>query len=524
MNLSRFIKPALGLMLGVSLAATASAFAHAQEFERGGTLDVGISQMPPAPDPVVTTFGTNWMTAAVACEGLFAVDNSWTPQPMLADSYAYNDAGTELTVTLREGLKFHSGVEVTSADVVASLERFRQAAGIGASFKGVTEDIVAVDERTVRFDLASPTPIVPGLLAGEQAVIMSEESLEGASATQATQGLDCTGPYELTRYQPDQGVTLTRWEDYQSRSEPSSAFAGAKHAYADVIELRLMPEASVRRDSLITGELDVAQELPTDFYQALESGGQAEPVIVPNNQSLTVVFNTEQGVAADVNLRRAIYHALDKDPVMLASVGNPDFYTLDPSWIPDPNSFWYTTAGVPENYKTPQPDKVEEYLAASDYNGEPIRWLVASEQYNKHYLTAVTAAQQLAEYGINVEIQESPMANYIQTRANPEQMDAFSSFLPTYVDPTSIAYLNPSYPGFWTDSEKMELMDELATTIDPDKRKQIFEKVHALAYDQFPFIKYGTEANMYGIAKGVGNAPRSPARGYDFYNVAPAQD
>ncbi len=509
------------LLAGASLAVIASQPALAQEFERGGVLRIGISQMAPSPDPVVTTFGVNWATAGVVCEGLFAVDEAWTPQPMLADSFAYSEDGKTLTVTLRDGLKFHSGAALTSADVVASLERFRESAGIGAAFKGAIASIAAPDDKTVVFELVNPSPILPGLLAGSQAVIMSTASLEGASPTEATRGLDCTGPYTLTEYQPDQGVTMTRWEDYAGRSEPSSAAAGMKHGYADQIVFRLMPEASVRRDSLITGEIDIAGELPSDFYDALQNDANTEAVVVPNNQSLTVVFNTKEGVAADVNLRRAIYYALEMDPIMLASVGNPEFYTLDPSWIPDPNSFWYTTAGVPEGFGTANADKVKEYLAASGYKGEPIRWLVASEQYQKHFLTAITASQQLEEFGIMVEIVESPMANYIQARADAAQMDAFSSFLPTYVDPTSIAYLNATYPGFWTDPEKMELMTELASTIDPDARKAIFEKIHTLAYDQFPWIKFGTEANMYGIRKGVGNAARVPARAGDYYNVAP---
>ncbi len=189
---------------------------------------------------------------------------------------------------------------------------------------------------------------------------------------------------------------------------------------------------------------------------------------------------------------------------MLASVGNPEFYAMDGSWIPDPNSFWYTLAGV-ENFGPPNLEKAKEFLAESNYDGTPLRWLVASEQYQKHYLTAVTAAQQLEEIGIHVEIIENPMANYIQLRANPDEMDVFSSFLPTYVDPTSIAYLNPSYPGFWTYPPKMELMQKLATTIDPAERKKIFEEVHAMIYDQFPFIKYGTESNMYGIRTGTDN-------------------
>lgn len=509
------------LLASVSAAIVLAQPVLAQEFERGGTLRVGISQMAPSPDPVVTTFGVNWLTASIACEGLFGTDEAWTPQPVLADSFSYSEDGKTLTVTLRQGLKFQSGADVTSADVVASLNRFRELAGIGASFKGVTDSVEAVDDHTIQFNLNTSTPILPGILAGQQAIIMSQASLEGASPTEAARNLDCTGPYTITSYTPDQGAVLTRWEDYKSRSEPASAAAGAKYAYADTIQLRLMPEASVRRDLLITGEVDIAMELPTDFYDALQNDPNTEAVVVPNNQSLAVVLNTKEGVMADVNLRRAFYYALEMEPIMLASVGNPEFYTLDPSWIPDPNSFWYTTAGVPDGFGTPNAEKVKEYLAASNYKGEPIRWLVASEQYQKHYLTAITASQQLEEYGINVEIVELPMANYIQARADAAQMDAFSSFLPTYVDPTSIAYLNASYPGFWTDPTKMELMAKLASTIDPAERKAIFEQIHALAYDQFPWIKYGTEANMYGIRAGVGNPARIPARGYDFYNVAP---
>jgi peptide/nickel transport system substrate-binding protein len=511
------------LLAGVCMTVVAQP-ALAEDLQRGGKLRVGISQMAPSPDPVVTTFGVNWLTASIACEGLFGVDEAWTPQPVLADNFSYSKDGKTLTVVLRDGLKFQSGAALTAADVVASLNRFRESAGIGASFKDVTQSIEAVNDKTIRFNLTTQTPILPAILAGQQAIILSSASLEGASPTEAVRKLDCTGPYTISSYVPDQGAVLTRWDGYQSRTEPASAATGAKYAYADEIDLRLMPEASVRRDSLITGELEVAMELPTDFYDALQADPNTEAVVVPNNQSLTMVLNTKQGPLADVNLRRAIYYALDMDSIMLASVGNPEFYTLDPSWIPDPNSFWYTKAGVPEGFGKPNPDKVKKYLAASNYKGEPIRWLVASEQYQKHYLTAITASQQLEEYGINVKIVESPMANYIQARADAKQMDAFSSFLPTYVDPTSIAYLNATYPGFWTDPTKLKLVAKLSSTIDPNERKAIFEQIHALAYDQFPFIKYGTEANMYGIRKGVGNPARVPARGYDFYNVAPPRN
>lgn len=508
------------LLLAGTAAIGFAGAARSEDAKRGGTLRVAISQMAPAADPVVTTFGTNWTTASVVCEGLFAVDKTWTPQPMLADSVAYAEDGLSMTIKLRKGLKFHSGAALTADDVVASLLRFRDAAGIGASFKGIAKAVTAVDPETVRIDLNNKTPIVPALLTITQAVIMSKASLEGASATKATQGLDCTGPYTLKSYQPDQGAVLSRWDGYQARKEESSAEAGAKRAYADEIDLKLMPEASVRRDSLITGDVDYATELPVDFYDTLKGNPDVEPVIVANNQSLTAVFNTKKGPAADVNLRRAIFYALDKDPIMMASVGNPDFYTLDPSWIPDPNSFWYTKAGVTEFAKA-DAEKAKAYLAKSGYKGEKLRWLVAAEQHTKHYMTAVTAAQQLQAFGINVELVEEPMANYIQDRAVQDKMDVFSSFLPNYIDPTTIAYLNSSYPGFWDQPEKVELMKQLASTLDPKERKAIFEKIHVLAYDAFPFIKYGTESSFYAVRKGTANYPKTAVGGTAFYNVVP---
>ncbi|WP_171181472.1 ABC transporter substrate-binding protein [Ruegeria sp. HKCCD8929] len=511
-----YLREACATALVIGMSATFAAAA-----ERGGTLTVAIPQMGASPDPVVTTFGTNWMTAAVACEGLFAIDESWSPQPMLAERFSYNDDGTRLTVTLRDGITFHSGAPLAASDVVASLERFKSSAGIGASFAGVVESISAPDDKTVVFDLAAASPIVPGILTVTPSVILSEASLNGANATTPVEALDCTGPYKVAEFSPDQGVTFERFDSYVSRSEPSSAEAGAKHAWADTIEFRLQPEASIRRDSLLTGEVDIAMELPTDFYDAVELSPETQPVVIANQQSLTVVFNTQKGPAADENLRRAIYYALDKDPIMLASVGNPEFYTLDPSWVPDPASIWHSTAGVPDNHQSPNLELAKEYLAKSNYNGEELRWLTATEQHQKHYLTAITAVQQLRDFGLNIQIQEMPIATYIQQRADVDAMDMFSSFLPTYVDPTSIAYLNASYPGFWTDQQKLDLMDELARTIDTDERVAIFNRLHELAYAQFPFIKYGTEAKLYAVRVGVEGASASPVSNIDFYNVVP---
>ena len=87
----------------------------------------------------------------------------------------------------------------------------------------------------------------------------------------------------------------------------------------------------------------------------------------------------------------------------------------------------------------------------SGYHGEKLRWLTSKDFYQEHYLPALTAQQQLADIGINTDLEVMPAATYIQTRSDPGKFDMFSSFLPTYVDPVVIPYLNKTYPGFWAD-------------------------------------------------------------------------
>ena len=483
-------------------------------------LRIATPQLPAALDPVVSTLGTNWLVAANACEGLYALDDNWQPQLMLAESAAYDEAALTLTVKLRAGIKFHSGAPLTADDVVASLSRYRGSAGTGAVLKALVVSITATAPDTVVFKLSAPTGVIPGLLTLTPASIMSKASVEGKSPSQPVASLDCTGPYKVTEFQPDRQAVLTRFADYQSRSEPSSASAGAKKALADRLIFLPQAEPSVRRDSVFTGAADVATTLPFDFYNAVKSNPASVPLIVKDNQSLTMVFNTKKGPAADAKLRQAIYAALDMDPIMLAAEGDPEFYTLDPSWAPDRNSVWHTAAGAAK-FGTADPERAKKLLAESGYRGETLRWLTSKDFYQQHYLPALTAQQQLEQYGIKIDLQVMPAAAFVQTRTDPDKFDIFSSFLPTYVDPVVIPYLNASYPGFWSDPRKEELVKKLAIETDAKARVEIWKQIQTLIYQEIPYIKFGTEASFEALGKGVTGVTDSPAIGQAFFNVAP---
>ena len=64
-------------------------------------------------------------------ESLFTYDKGFNPVPLLAESHAVTDKGLRHTITLRKGVKFHNGKEMTSVDVVPSLRRWGRVASIG---------------------------------------------------------------------------------------------------------------------------------------------------------------------------------------------------------------------------------------------------------------------------------------------------------------------------------------------------------------------------------------------------------
>jgi peptide/nickel transport system substrate-binding protein len=116
MKLGKWTKAMVGaLALVMCLAPMALA---------GGVLKVAVSDEPPALDQQVITSDLATMIAQHMFEGLYTFDSTYKPVPMLAEGADVKNDGKLISLKLRQGVKFHNGSEMTSADVVASLQRW----------------------------------------------------------------------------------------------------------------------------------------------------------------------------------------------------------------------------------------------------------------------------------------------------------------------------------------------------------------------------------------------------------------
>lgn len=133
-------KTYLSLAMSALLALTAVGPAQAQK--KGGDVVIGMVGAPPSLDPHATSAQVARNVNLHIFETLYARDEGARPVPDLAEGVTVSADGLTYVFKLRTGVKFHNGKDMTSADVVASLERYRKA-GASASLIGQIDTVTA---------------------------------------------------------------------------------------------------------------------------------------------------------------------------------------------------------------------------------------------------------------------------------------------------------------------------------------------------------------------------------------------
>jgi peptide/nickel transport system substrate-binding protein len=141
-------------------------------------------------------------------ESLFRLTDDGDLENLLAEDYSVSPDGLTYTVTLREGVSFHSGKPVTSEDVRSSVERVTAESSQSAR-KSSFEPLASIetpDERTVVFTLATPSISFPYNLSYVWIVNTEAGDLKTAE--------DGTGPYTVGDWTRGSSLSLARWDDY----------------------------------------------------------------------------------------------------------------------------------------------------------------------------------------------------------------------------------------------------------------------------------------------------------------------
>jgi peptide/nickel transport system substrate-binding protein len=509
---------ALGLAAhgGVAVTRLTSAQDDQPELKEGGTLRIAIIGEPPAvADAVFTTATVTNDIAQQMFEGLFAFDSKFNPQPMLVEEYDASEDGLAFTFTLRSGVKFHDGSELTSEDVVASLNRWGAINGRGKLIFGRMKSLEATDDLTVKMTFNEPSGVLLSYLALPEAMITPASVAEAAGEKQIPEDqLIGTGPFRFVEHQVDQYLRLGRYDDYAARSEEPDGLSGRRTPYLDEIEFIPVPEESVRANGLLTGDYHFADSLPPDFFDTLDMDPGVEPILVSPYFSYYVHFNKAVGLFTNPTLRKAVQRCFSQSEAMLAGFGREEFVRFNPS-ISGEETAWYSTAGA-DVYDQTDLDQARALLEEGGYNGETIRWMTTHE-YPYNFKMADYIKQQMEAVGMKVELVVSDWATLIQNQPRPEAYEIFLTGHPQYKHPTAQVFNDPTFGGFWDSEAKDALVDQMIVESDPEKLQEIIDEYTALIWEEMPFVKCGDNFVLRGRRQDVAGYVNVP--NFFFWNV-----
>jgi peptide/nickel transport system substrate-binding protein len=469
----------------------------AQETPRaGGVLKVATIGEPPTLDIQSTTTVLTSEIMWHACETLLAYDRTWTPVPHLAEAHRIGNRGLLHTITLRKGVKFHNGKELTAADVVASLKRWGQVASLGRVLWPDVESIEATDPYTVAIQLKQPSASLVYGLAETSAVIHPRDVVEGVGPGQLKE-LIGTGPYRFVEHKPDRHIKFVRFKDYAARAEPPNGFSGKRTAWLDEILFIPVPDSAVRLAGVETGEYHHGMFIKQDAYERIRRIPALEPRIVkPRGWSL-ISLNHKAGLMTSKPLRQAVQAALDMEPIMAAAFGHKDFYRLSPAlfFAEQP---WHSPAGG-QFYNQRDKEKARRLMKEAGYARQPVRW-ISTQEYDFMYKSSLVAKQQLEELGFAIDLQVVDWATLNQRVQKPELWDVYVTGYPLFPDPATHVAFRCSFQGWWCNEEKERLLNEIRQEGDPTRRKALVERVQAVYYEDVGQVKLG-DYNTFDVAR-----------------------
>lgn len=503
----------LVLMLGVLGAAGANAQ------DRARTLRAVVHANLQILDPVWTTAYITNRHAYLIYDTLYAMNSRFVPQPQMAEGHEVSEDGLTWRIRLREGLRFHDGTPVRSADVVASLRRWMARDPMGQRLGQNTASIDVIDDRNFAIVLSQRFGLVLEAIgkAATPAYIMPERVAQTSPQTQITETIG-SGPFIFVReeWRPGNRVVYRRNPDYVPRSEPADYLSGGKRALVDRVEWLYIPDQNTALAALNAGEIDYYEAPPLDFIATLERNRNirlinidplgTQGLIRPNQ--LFPPFN-------DPRARQALAHLIRQEDYMRVVVGNPRLYERFCGAFFQCNSGNDTRVGS-EPFEQPNVERARQLLREAGYNGEPIVVLQPTDrpQYNAATMVLI---QSLRRAGVNVDVQAMDWSTLLTRRAsrNPPNQGGYHLFITTHGGPDTAMPSNNTWfnsrcdranPGWACDMELDGMVAEWARESDPAARRPILERIHRRAWESLPYIPFGqytqpiaVRANVHGV-------------------------
>ena len=417
--------------------------------------------------------------------------------PGLAESWKRIDDRT-VEFTLRKGVRFHNGDEMTADDVVFTFSRDRmfgpdydissnktlftsvlirdsvegknlppEVPAVAKRLFPALERVEAIDKYTVRFTNRTPDVTLEGRIGRMGSDIISRRAfMEAKTWLDWARAPVSTGPYKVREFLTDRSLMLDAHDDYWGGQPPIKS-----------VRLVVVPEVATRINGLLAGQFDFICDVPPDQIPGIEKNPKFEVLgstIV--NHRLTV-FDKNHPQLIDPRVRQAFTHSVDRQAIV-------DSLWSGRTRVPAGLQWEFYGPMFVEGWTVPAFDlaKAKALLKAANYKGDPIPYRLLSNYYTNQVATAQVLVEMWRQAGLNVQIEMKENWQQIFETNAPRAVRDWSNSA-GFNDPISsiVAQHGPQgqqqQVGEWTNEEMNKLSGALEVETDMAKRKAMFKRM-----------------------------------------------
>jgi peptide/nickel transport system substrate-binding protein len=497
------------LILTLVILLTALPLVAAQDEEPvvGGTLQAAWGSDWDGLDPHRASTEATFQILNNVLETLTFYDDDMNLVPWLATDWEQSEDGLSWTFTLREGVTFSDGSPLTAEDVVWSLSRLADPqVGSGNAFRvgGAGTTFEVVDDLTVLITTETPNATLPNALGANKSTgIMPADSADEDGNVAVPVG---SGPFVISDVEGTTALTLTRNEGYWQEGFP----------YLDAIEITTISDNAARELALEGSEVDWVFSIAPQNFEALQA---SEEVIVETAPRLSYDYfglNLNNEPFSDVRVRQAIALSIDREQICAGAFFGICEATQGPTASGTP---WY----FPYAPYDRDLDAARALLAEAGYPDGFEMSIMPVASAEETVRGAQIVAQQLADVGISVTVEQEEVATWLDRQANSD-FDAFMWSWLGLTDATDYFYLQhrtgqPFNATGYSNPEFDALVDEGLTVGDFDERYAIYEQANQILVDDAPYIYMYAKAEVKAWDPMVNGFTVRPDSAVNFWTV-----
>ena len=456
--------------------------------KRGGTLTMAMVADFGSLDPPMVWSQVDQALTQALYDNLLMIQPDGSVKPELAASWEANDDLSSYTFHLRKGVKFHHGKDFKAEDVLFTFERLMDPvldSPIRPTFDTTVEDIVALDDYTVRFDLVGPNAFFLDALSLQQVRIMP------ANVDVERLHLEAfgTGPFMLEELLPGERVTMVRNPEYWEEGKP----------YLDKYVILNVREAATRAEALKSGDVDVVFNLDFQSVPSIEAHPETMVLETPGSAWIGMPMRNDIPPFDNKLVRQAMQAATDRESILQAAqLGRGEIAYDHPIPSDDPLFSPQHAASVVYD-----PELAKQLLAEAGYPDGIDVTLHTSDIGAGMVEMAVAFKEGAAPAGIRVDVQRVSSDLF---------WDSYWSVEPFTVTwwagrPNPDLAMSIQYQGSWNAPNFLnEEFDQLllrgrGETL--EERKVTYDRIQEILIDEVPRLVVAFKPMLYGARNNV---------------------